>query len=310
MKRGQVIQSTGANYLVEVDDKIYNCTIRGRLRLADSRETNPVAVGDFVEIEIISEEEGVITEIEERKNCIIRKSTNLSKESHVIAANIDQAVFIHTLKNPETTTVFMDRFLAAAESYSIPPLIIFNKIDIYNREEIEEVAMLMAIYEDVGYKVIPTSIVKNQNLELVKKALKDKVNVIAGHSGTGKSSLINAISPGLNLKTASISKTHLTGRHTTTFATMHKLSFGGAVIDTPGIRAFGLVYLNKEETGHYFPEIFKMSHNCHFGNCLHINEPNCAVKPAVESGEIAYSRYLSYLNIVLSEEDKHRTKLS
>ena len=168
MKRGQVIQSTGANYLVEVDDKIYNCTIRGRLRLADSRETNPVAVGDFVEIEIISEEEGVITEIEERKNCIIRKSTNLSKESHVIAANIDQAVFIHTLKNPETTTVFMDRFLAAAESYSIPPLIIFNKIDIYTREEIEEVAMLMAVYEDIGYKVIPTSIVKIKIWSLLK----------------------------------------------------------------------------------------------------------------------------------------------
>ncbi|MCK9500136.1 MAG: ribosome small subunit-dependent GTPase A, partial [Bacteroidales bacterium] len=214
MKKGQVIQSTGSKYLVELENKIFECSIKGRLRLENSRETNPVAVGDFVEFELISDTEGVISKLEERKNCIVRKSTNLSKESHIIAANIDQAVFIHTLKSPETTTVFMDRFLAAAESYSIPPLIIFNKIDIYNKVEIEEVAMLMAIYEDIGYKVIASSLLKNQNIELIKEALKNKVNVIAGHSGTGKSSLINAVEPGLNLKTATISKTHFTGRHT------------------------------------------------------------------------------------------------
>ncbi len=308
MKKGLVLQSTGANYLVESENKNFLCTVKGRLRLNTSRETNPVAVGDYVEFEQISETQGVISGVETRKNCIVRKSTNLSKESHIIAANIDQAIFLHSLKSPVTTTVFMDRLLVAAESYSIEPLIIFNKIDLYNQTEIEEVASLMATYEDLGYKVIACSLLKKQNIQLIIETIKNKINVIAGHSGTGKSSLIKIIAPELNLKIGNISKYHSAGKHTTTHATMHKLPFGGAIIDTPGIRAFGLVNLKKEEIWHYFPEIFKTAQNCYYGNCQHTNEPDCAVKVAVENGEIAYSRYLSYLNIILDENEKYRSK--
>lgn len=308
MKTGKVIQSTGAVHLVESDEQVFSCTAKGKLRLKGFRNTNPVAVGDLVNFEQSTEDEGVILSIHPRKNCIIRKSINLSKESQVIAANIDQAVFVFTLKNPVTTTVFTDRFLAAAESYSIPPVIIFNKSDIYSQEEIEELAGLMATYHEVGYKVVACSVLKNKNLEEVKEILTDKVSVISGHSGAGKTSLINAIAPGLNLKTDNISESHLSGKHTTTFARMHKLPFGGAIIDTPGIRGFGLVHLKKEETGHYFPEIFEKSHNCRYNNCTHYNEPGCAVKEAVENGEIAWTRYHSYLNILLDEDDKHRMK--
>lgn len=308
MKTGTVIQSTGAVHLVESDGQIYSCTAKGKLRLKGFRNTNPVAVGDLVNFEQSSEESGIIQSIHARRNCIIRKSINLSKESQVIAANIDQAVFVFTLKNPITTTVFTDRFLAAAESYSIPPVIIFNKSDIYTQEEIEELAGLMSTYHEVGYRVVACSVLKNKNLDEVREVLKDKVSVIAGHSGAGKTSLINSIAPGVNLKTEELSESHLSGKHTTTFARMLKLPFGGAIIDTPGIRGFGLVHLKKEETGHYFPEIFEKSHNCRYNNCTHSNEPGCAVKEAVEKGEISWTRYHSYLNILLDEDDKHRMK--
>lgn len=308
MKTGTVIQSTGAVHLVESDGEVFSCTAKGKLRLKGYRNTNPVAVGDTVNFEQASENEGIIISIAQRTNCIIRKSINLSKESQVIAANIDQAVFIFTLKDPVTTTVFTDRFLAAAESYSIPAVIIFNKIDIYNQKEIEEVAELMVTYSEIGYTVISCSVLKNKNLDAVKEALTDKVSVIAGHSGAGKSSLINALSPGLMLKTEKLSASHFSGKHTTTFAKMHKLPFGGSIIDTPGIRGFGLIHLKKEETSHYFREIFIMSHNCRYNNCTHHNEPDCAVKKAVENGEIAWTRYHSYLNILLDEDDKHRIK--
>ncbi len=308
MKTGKVIQTTGANHLIEFDSEVFSCTIKGKLRLKAFKSTNPIAVGDIVDFDVESEKAGVIVKIHERKNCIIRKSINLSKETHIIASNIDQAIFLFTLRNPETTTVFLDRFLAAAESYSIPTIIIFNKSDIYRPDEFDKLADIMATYDEIGYKIIIASVEKNKNIEAIAEVLKDKTSVISGHSGVGKTSLINVLSPGLNLKTAIISDSHQSGKHTTTFAHMFKLPNGGYIIDTPGIRGFGLVKLKKEEIYHYFPEIFAMSHSCKYQNCTHINEPDCAVKKAVEEGDIAYSRYKSYLNIFLDEDDKHRVK--
>lgn len=306
MKTGTIIQSTGASQIVDSDGKIYACTIRGKLRLEGFKSTSPVAVGDIVDFELINESKGIITKIHERKNCIIRKSTNLSKASHVIAANIDQAIFIFTLRNPVTTTVFLDRFLVAAESYSIPTIIIFNKIDIYREEEFNEIAAIMATYDEIGYKIIETSLTKKHNIDAVKEILKDKVSLISGHSGVGKTSLINTIVPDYKLKIADISDSHHSGRHTTTFAQMLPLPFGGFIIDTPGIRGFGIIDIKKEEIYHFFPEFFKISKDCKYYNCTHINEPGCAVKYAVEEGEIAWSRYRSYLNIISDEDDKHR----
>ncbi len=305
---GVITQSTGALYTVKTDNNIFHCTARGKLRLEGFKSTNPIAVGDIVDFEPINEQEGVITNIHERRNCIIRKASNLSKKSHVIAANIDKAIFIFTLRNPVTTTVFMDRYLVAAEAYNIPVIIVFNKIDIYTKEEIEQVAELMAVYSDIGYKVIGTSIITGFNLDEIKAELNNSVCVLGGHSGVGKSSLLNAIVPGLNLKTAEISEAHLSGKHITTYAKMIKLNENTFVIDTPGIRGFGIVDLKKEEIYHYFKEIFKISHNCKYNNCQHINEPGCAVKKAVNSGEVYWTRYKSYLNIYFDDDEKHRHK--
>lgn len=304
LKQGTVIQSNGSNCIISCENQNFDCVIKGKLRLKGYNSTNPVAVGDFVEFDI-SKDPAVITQIFERRNCIIRKSTNLSKQSHVIAANIDQAVFVFTMRQPETTTVFLDRFLVSAESYSIPTIIIFNKIDIYKPEEFDEVAELMATYAEIGYKVLDVSVTKNHNLDAVREILKDKVSLISGQSGVGKTSIVNAVS-GMNLKTASISESHESGKHTTSFAQMLPLSFGGYIIDTPGVRAFGLVELEKNCMSHYFPEIFKTAENCRFGNCTHTTEPGCAVKAAVENGDIAWSRYHSYTNIFFDEDEKHR----
>jgi len=308
MKTGKVIQTTGGSHLIDCDANVFTCTIKGKLRLKGYRSTNPLAVGDIVDFDESGEDTGIIIKIHERRNCIIRKSINLSKETHIIAANVDQAVIFYTLRNPETTTVFLDRFLAAAESYSIPAIIVFNKTDIYTKEEIEQVAEIMAIYAEIGYRIIPISIKNNKNIEEIAEVLKDKTTVIAGHSGVGKTSLINTLSPGMNLKTEIISVANLAGKHTTTFAQMFRLPFGGYIVDTPGIRGFGLVKLKKAEFYHYFKEIFETSHGCKYQNCTHVNEPGCAVKTAVESGEIAWSRYKSYLNIFLDDDDKHRVK--
>jgi ribosome biogenesis GTPase len=308
MKTGKVIQSTGANHFIDCNGEVFSCSIKGKLRLKGYRSTNPVAVGDIVDFEWSDEKLGIIVKIHERRNCIMRKSINLSKETHIIASNIDQAVFLFTTRNPETTTVFLDRFLAAAESYSIPTIIIFNKTDIYRPEEFDHIAEIMATYDQIGYKIITASVEKSKNLDLIASVLKDKTSVIAGHSGVGKTSLINALAPGLNLKTSIISESHQSGKHTTTFARMLQLPFGGYIIDTPGIRGFGLVKLKKEEIYHYFPEIFEASHNCRYQNCTHINEPGCAVKADVEEGNIALSRYKSYLNIFFDDDDKHRIK--
>ena len=304
LKKGTVIQSNGSNYIVSCDNQHYDCVIKGKLRQKGYNSTNPVAVGDFVEFDI-SKDPATITQIFERRNCIIRKSTNLSKQSHIIAANIDQAVFVFTMRQPETTTVFLDRFLVSAESYSIPTIIIFNKIDIYKPEEFDQVAELMATYAEIGYKVIDVSVTKNHNLDAVREILKDKVSLISGQSGVGKTSIVNAVS-GLNLKTAGISESHDSGKHTTSFAQMLPLDFGGYIIDTPGVRAFGLVELERNCISHYFPEIFKTAEKCRFYNCTHTNEPGCAVKKAVENGEIAWSRYHSYTNIYFDEDEKHR----
>jgi ribosome biogenesis GTPase len=306
MTKGLIIQSTGANHIVNVDGQNYSCSIKGKLRLKGYKSTNPVAVGDYVDFDIMTDDTGVITKIHSRKNCIVRKSTNLSKETHVIAANIDQALFLFTTRSPETTTVFLDRFLVAAESYSIPVIIVFNKIDIYKEEEFSNIAEIMATYAEIGYQVIDISVTKKYKLTMIEEILKDKISLIAGHSGVGKSSLINAVAPGFDLKTSTISDIHKSGKHTTTYARMLELPFGGFIIDTPGIRGFGLVQLKKEEIYHFFPEIFKISKDCKYYNCTHVNEPNCAVKLAIEQGEIAWSRYKSYLNMFLDDKEKHR----
>ncbi|MDD4149151.1 MAG: ribosome small subunit-dependent GTPase A [Bacteroidales bacterium] len=306
---GKVIQSTGSGYIVKTESEELYCSIRGKLRLKGYRSTNPVAVGDNVEIEMSDENTGVITKILPRKNCIIRRSTNLSKQSHILASNIDQAIFVFTLRNPVTTTTFLDRFLVSAEAYSIPTIIVFNKADIYSEDEYPAIAELMSVYNEIGYQVIASSANNKLGIEALRSALKDKTSLIAGHSGVGKTSLINAVSPGSNLKIGDISDAHHTGKHTTTFAKMHFLPFNAWIIDSPGIKAYGIIELKKEEIYHYYPEMFKIAKSCKYYNCTHVNEPECAVKKAVEDGEIAWWRYKSYLNIVLDENDKHRTKL-
>jgi ribosome biogenesis GTPase len=268
----------------------------------DIKSTNPVAVGDIVQVN----DENVIVDIEDRKNYIIRKASNLSKQSHIIAANVDQAILIATINYPVTTTVFIDRFLAAAEAYRIPVSIVFNKTDRYDDRHMQELEELRQVYENIGYATYKISAKKDEDFKVIKDLLKDKVTVIAGHSGVGKSTLINRLEPGINLKTAEISDYHKTGKHTTTFAEMHKLSFGGYIIDTPGIRGFGLYHIEKNELYHFFRDIFAHSKKCKYHNCLHINEPGCAVKAAVEEGKIALSRYNSYLNIYFDDSGKYR----
>jgi len=268
----------------------------------DIKSTNPVAVGDIV----ILDEENVIVDIEQRKNYIIRKASNLSKQSHIIAANVDQAVLIATVNYPVTTTVFIDRFLAAAEAYRIPVSLIFNKTDRYNEDEMLQVNEMKKIYEKIGYPVYKVSVKKDPDIDSIKELFKNKITVVAGHSGVGKSTLINRLEPEIHLKTAEISDSHQTGKHTTTFAEMHRLSFGGYIIDTPGIRGFGLYHIEKNELYHYFREIFSYSKNCRYNNCQHVNEPGCAVKEAVEKGDIALSRYNSYLNIYFDDNTKYR----
>lgn len=308
--KGLVYKSTGSWYSVKAKDgTFYDCRIRGRFRIGGIKSTNPVAVGDHVIFEKDKkgeELEGVITAIEPRVNYIIRKSVNLSKQTHIIAANIDTAFLLVTLNNPPTFTTFIDRFLVTAEAYHIKTVILFNKIDTYNEEELTEIKYLAALYRNIGYECIGISALTGKNVDKVKQLMQDKVSMFSGHSGTGKSTLVNAIEPGLDLKTAKISDQHLQGQHTTTFAEMFDLSFGGKIIDTPGIKGFGVVEMEKEELGDYFPEFFELKQNCKFNNCLHLEEPQCAVKKALENEEIAWSRYKSYLQILEGEEDHFR----
>ncbi|MFP4470724.1 MAG: ribosome small subunit-dependent GTPase A [Bacteroidales bacterium] len=297
---GIVIKSTGSWYNVAMDDgKIIKCRLKGKFRIKGIKTTNPVAVGDHVRFTLQEDEgNGIITEILPRRNHIIRKSIKLSKLSHIIAANIDLAFLVATIREPYTTTGFIDRFLVSAEAYHIPAAIIFNKIDIYTHEDQQRLEELTAIYRNAGYPVFAVSALTGENLDMVKEAMKDSVCLFSGNSGVGKSHIINSIEPGLKLKTGKISEYHSKGKHTTTYPEMHQLSFGGYIIDTPGIREFGLVEFRREEIAERFPEMRKYMHDCQFNNCTHIHEPNCAVKAAVERGDMPLSRYESYLRIV------------
>ena len=303
LKEGLVIKSTGSWYTVKTNDGvIHNCRIKGKFRMDGIRTTNPISVGDRVDFEE-KEEANVIVKILDRKNYIIRKSSNLSKHSQIIASNVDQAFLIVTVNYPLTTTTFIDRFLAAAEAYRIPVNLIFNKIDRYRPNDMERLAELKGIYESIGYKCYEISAKEGTHLEIIREALKGKINLLSGHSGVGKSTLINAIQPGLDLKTGEISEAHSQGKHTTTFSEMFELDFEGYIIDTPGIRGFGTIDMEKEEMSHFFPEIFKTSEHCQFNNCSHVHEPKCAVKGAVEIGKISMTRYESYLGMIMEDED-------
>lgn len=307
METGLVIKSTGSWFTVKRQDGlVISCKIKGSFRTRGIRNTNPVAVGDHVRF-VIKAEHGIIQEIDPRRNYIIRKSSNLSKENQIIAANIDQVLLVITLVLPRISTEFIDRFLVTAEAYSIPPILIFNKIDLYDNRKTKELKEIISVYKMAGYKSIKISATERINLEELKTIIKDKISLIAGHSGVGKSAILNALDNNLNLRTESVSKSHKTGKHTTTHAEMHSFGFGGCVIDTPGIKGFGLVDFEKEEIYHYFPEIFKASKDCEYNNCSHTHEINCAIKSSLEKGLISKSRYISYLRILEDKGEKYRS---
>lgn len=304
---GVVYKSTGSWYIVKASDGIfYQCRIKGKFRIKGIKNTNPVAVGDSVSFELEESGNGVIQEIHERRNYIIRKSVNLSKQTHIIASNIDVAFLVVTLNNPPTFTTFIDRFLVTAEAYHIPVVLLFNKIDTYDEDELTEVKYLASIYRKIGYECIGISAINGKNINKVIELMKGKTCLISGHSGVGKTTLINAIAPNLNLKTKEISQQHQQGQHTTTFAEMFDLDFGARIIDTPGIKGFGIVEIENEELTDFFPEFFVLKSECKFNNCQHIDEPGCAVKDALEKDEIAWSRYKSYLQILEGEEGHYR----
>ncbi len=308
---GTVYKSTGSWYTVKsTEGTFYECRIKGKFRIKGIKSTNPIAVGDVVEFEIeeIGDEVvGVISVIKERQNYIIRKSVNLSKQTHIIAANLDQVFLLVTLNNPKTYPIFIDRFLATAEAYDIPAVLLFNKIDTYEIEELDEVKYLAKLYRDIGYTCIGISAKTGKNVGQVKELMNGKTSMFAGNSGAGKSTLINSIEPTLDIKTAEISEQHLQGQHTTTFAEMFDLGFDGRIIDTPGIKGFGVVDMKKEEIGDYFREFFKLKAGCKFNNCLHLDEPSCAVKAALDNDAVSWSRYKSYAQMLTGEEDNYRT---
>ena len=304
---GVVYKSTGSWYWVKTNEGVlHQCKIKGKFRIRGIKSTNPIAVGDRVVIELEKkgdEEIGIIKTIKERNNYIVRKSVNLSKQTHVIAANLDVVFLLITINNPPTFTTFIDRFLVAAQAYRIKVVLIFNKIDAYEIEESAEVLYLKDIYESIGYTCLEVSATQNKNVASIKALMKGKTAMFVGHSGVGKTTLVNAIDPNLNLKTQEISAQHKQGQHTTTFAEMFDLSFGARIIDTPGIKGFGVVDMDKYELGDYFPEFFKRKQHCKFNDCLHLKEPKCAVKEALETEEISWSRYKSYLQILEAEEE-------
>lgn len=308
---GTVVKTAGSGYWVRSDrnGEIQECKIKGKFRLKGIRTTNPVAVGDRVTVIPADGGLSYITEIHPRKNYIIRRASNLSKESHILAANIDQALLVVTLRMPETPIIFIDRFLATCEAYSIPAIIVLNKTDLLGEEDRELVEALRILYEGLGYGFMEVSAETGEGLEALKAATKDKVSLMAGNSGVGKSSLINRLVPGLELRTGSISEMHQTGMHTTTFSEMISLPYGGQLIDIPGVKGFGMIDFKEEEVSHYFPEIFKASKGCKYGDCRHVGEPGCAVRDMVRDHYISESRYNSYLNILeeLGEEgEKYR----
>jgi len=305
---GVVTKSTGSWYTVRVDDQtVIECRIKGKFRLSGIKSTNPITVGDHVDFEMEADNEnGIINKIHDRKNYIIRKSVNLSKQTHIIAANIDQVFLLVTLDNPPTFTTFIDRFLATAEAYSIPAVLLFNKIDLYDKALLKKKQTIEKTYRNIGYECLDVSATEKINIDKLKIFMKDKVSMFSGHSGVGKSTLVNAIYPELDLKTAEISAQHKQGQHTTTFAEMFALPFGGYIIDTPGIKGFGVVEFEKYDIGDYFPEFFEIKQHCKFNDCLHVNEPDCAIKTAIENDEIAQSRYISYLQLIEGESENYR----
>ena len=297
-----VVRATGSWYDVLHDGETVRCRIRGRLRLKGVRSTNPVVVGDEVACEADEGGDYVIADILPRRNYVIRRASNLSKESHIIAANVDQALLMASLRSPETPTEFVDRFLVTCEAYKVPVTILLSKLDL---QDAEAVAEFRAVYEGAGYRVLEVSVREGRGLEEVRELLAGRTTLVSGNSGVGKSTLIQAIDPSLDIRTGEISESHHKGRHTTTFSTMYPLAGGGAVIDTPGIKGFGLIDIDEAELWHYFPEMMRVAPACRFYNCTHTHEPGCAVTEAVKAGEIAWPRYESYLKI-RDEDEKYR----
>ena len=308
--KGLVIKNTGNAYIVRTEDGLdYESKAKGNFRLKGIRSTSPVVVGDNVRIDLNPDSTSYITEIFDRKNYIVRRASNLSKLAHILAANIDQALLFVTLKSPETTTVFIDRFLVTAEAYSVPVCLVFNKTDLYNEDDLEYVDALINLYQTIGYRCMKASLTENIGVQELKDAIKNKVSLLAGHSGVGKSLFIN-VATGNNYKrkVGDISSYHQKGMHTTTFSEMIEIEGGGFIIDTPGIKGFGIVDMDKAEIGDYFPEFFKLKQDCKFHNCLHVEEPKCAVKDALEADEVAYSRYRSYLQMLEGDDEHYRTE--
>lgn len=305
--KATVYKSTGSWYIVKDESgRIFNARMKGVMKLDDITSTNPVAVGDIVEMEIETEESStaIIDEIHTRHNYINRQSPRHKHQQHIVASNLDQSLLVATLKEPKTSQGFIDRFLVASEMYHVPALVVFNKADLYKSKELERYEALKAMYEAIGYKVFLISAAKNEGVEAVLELLKNKTTLISGHSGVGKSSLLNVIFPDINLRTQDVSGWSGKGQHTTTFAEMYDLPFGGRIIDTPGMREFGLVDISKQELSHYFPELRDRLNDCQFNNCLHVNEPGCAIKEAVMNGAVHEDRYVSYVNILNSIEEK------
>lgn len=296
---GRVVKNTGSSYLVRYDDgRSTLCKVKGNFRIKGIRTTNPVAVGDMVEVAPREGDADFIVSILPRNNYIIRRASNLSKESHILAANIDMAILVATLREPDVTTVFIDRFLATCEAYNVPATLVINKCDLWDEEDRELAEGMDYLYKSLGYGVLFVSAETGEGLDSLRELTRDKVSLMAGNSGVGKSSLINALVPGANLRTGEISDLHHTGVHTTTFSEMVELPYGGELIDIPGVRGFGTIDFAPEEVDHFFPEIFRYSHDCRYSDCSHVNEPGCAVIPAVEEHYIAASRYASYLSIL------------
>ena len=307
---GTVYKSTGSWYTVKTDEGVvYKCRMKGKFRIKGIKSTNPIAVGDVVDFTVEeknNEETGVIHNIQDRKNYIIRKSVNLSKRIHIIASNVDQVFLLVTLNNPPTFTSFIDRFLATTEAYNVKTVLLFNKVDVYGKEEIGEIKYLAELYRSIGYECIGVSALEGKNVDKVKDMMLGKTSMFVGHSGVGKSTLVNTIESGLDIKTQQISSQHSQGQHTTTFAEMFDLSFDARIIDTPGIKGFGIVDMEKEEITDYFPEFFALKQDCKFNNCLHIEEPHCAVKAALENDEVSYSRYKSYVQMIEGDDEHYR----
>ncbi|MBQ2367986.1 MAG: ribosome small subunit-dependent GTPase A [Bacteroidaceae bacterium] len=305
--QGLVVKNTGNIYSVKTDGGVVECRIKGNFRLKDIKSTNPVAVGDYVKISMREDNTAYISDILPRRNYIVRKASNLSKQSHILAANVDVCLLVVTVNYPATSTTFIDRFLASAEAYRVPVVLVFNKADLYNEAELASMESLIALYESIGYRCLRTVATDGRGIEELKEIVKGRVSLLAGNSGVGKSSLVNAVSPETAARIGEISKIHNKGMHTTTYSEMFELMPGSYLVDTPGVKGFGTYDMEIEEIADYFIEIFECSKGCRFGNCTHIHEPGCAVVAAVERGDIALSRYSSYLSMIEEKkEGKYR----